>query len=304
MIASGTIITEANRADWLAQRSQSLGASEAAAALGVSPWQSPVDLWQRKLGIVGGVEENEAMRWGSILEPVIIQEYSRRVASPVMDRQLFLEHGMFEWMTCTLDGSVFNHPLGWRALEIKTASAMSEGWGEDGSHIIPDHYRVQVMHQLAIFGRASGADVAALLGGQELRIYHIERDEALIAQIIEGERKFWECVQTRTPPTWGKLDPRILAILNPECHGEVELGPETLDLVMEDTEILKRIKRDKERTDEIKIEILKAMGRAQIGTIRGKPLIKRYLRQNPERTQVVKAHPVHYFSVLKQKELT
>ncbi|MDH1381336.1 endonuclease, partial [Comamonas aquatica] len=57
----------------------------------------------------------------------------------------------------------------------------------------------QVMHQLAVTGHRS-ADVAVLIGGQELRIFRIERDEALIARLIALEQEFWEMVQSGTAP--------------------------------------------------------------------------------------------------------
>ena len=41
------------------------------------------------------------------------------------------------------------------------------------------------MHQLAVTGKQA-ADVAVLIGGQELQVFRIERDEALIEQLIAG----------------------------------------------------------------------------------------------------------------------
>ena len=42
--------------------------------------------------------------------------------------------------------------------------------------------------------------MAVLICGQELNIHRIERDEALIAQLIELERRFWQLVETDTAP--------------------------------------------------------------------------------------------------------
>lgn len=55
------------------------------------------------------------------------------------------------------------------------------------------------MHQLAVTGKQA-ADVAVVLGGQHLEIHRIERDEEMIARLIELERTFWRYVETHTPP--------------------------------------------------------------------------------------------------------
>ncbi|MDO3387969.1 hypothetical protein QWI17_19145, partial [Gilvimarinus sp. SDUM040013] len=64
---------------------------------------------------------------------------------------------------------------------------------------VPEYVELQVMHQLAVTGKQA-ADVAVLLGGQHLEIHRIERDEQMIARLIELERKFWNYVETDTPP--------------------------------------------------------------------------------------------------------
>lgn len=55
------------------------------------------------------------------------------------------------------------------------------------------------MHQLAVTGKQA-ADVAVVLGGQHLEIHRIERDEEMIARLIELERAFWTHVEHDTPP--------------------------------------------------------------------------------------------------------
>ncbi len=57
----------------------------------------------------------------------------------------------------------------------------------------------QVQHQLAVTG-LQAADVCVLICGQQLKIYRIERDEELIAKLIELERLFWRYVQSNIPP--------------------------------------------------------------------------------------------------------
>ena len=64
---------------------------------------------------------------------------------------------------------------------------------------VPEYVQLQVMHQLAVTGKQA-ADVAVLLGGQHLEIHRIERDESLIARLIDLEWLFWDYVVSDTPP--------------------------------------------------------------------------------------------------------
>lgn len=87
-------------------------------------------------------------------------------------------------------------------LECKTASLrMSTEWGPsqeeeivagnvESEHEIPMYYETQVQWYMAITG-AKTAYVAVLIGGQDFRIYKVDRDEDLIQTIIERCADFW-----------------------------------------------------------------------------------------------------------------
>jgi predicted phage-related endonuclease len=62
---------------------------------------------------------------------------------------------------------------------------------------------------------AAVCDVAVLIGGSDLRIYTLERDRELEAELIAQEHAFWSLVEERIPPPprstadavrrWGRL---------------------------------------------------------------------------------------------------
>lgn len=81
-------------------------------------------------------------------------------------------------------------------LECKTAGINGARLWKEGA---PEYVQLQVMHQLAVTGKQA-ADVAVLLGGQHLEIHRIERDDSLIARLIDLERLFWDYVVSDTPP--------------------------------------------------------------------------------------------------------
>lgn len=297
MLATGTLITPDLEPAWLAERQNSLGGSEAAVALGISPYAAPIDLWIEKTTGRRQIVQTEAMEWGKILEPVILAKYEERTDFRVVDHQLFARDASCPWMTATLDG-IARYPDHNRVVEVKTASVYADGWGPDGSDQIPDPYRVQVMHQMAIVGFRC-ADVVALIGGQELRIFHIERDEALIQTIREGEALFWQHVRDGTPPTYGTMDPRILALLNPECYGSVELSGELAYKLDRYEELGGRIKNDEATREDIKIEILRVLGNHRYGTVCGKNRVQRFLTESKEYT--VPPSRRHYIKLMKEK---
>ncbi len=188
---------------WLDIRKQGIGASDAAAAVGVSPYQSPLELWMIKTGRDGDMpkpdpdDESSPMYWGNILEPIVAQHYTKHTGNKVRKVNAVLQHPDADkhWMLANLDYAVINH-ADVQILECKTAGEWGSKLWRDG---VPDYVQCQVQHQLAVTGKAA-ADVCVLLCGQEIKIYRIERDEVLIEKLIALERQFWHYVETDTPP--------------------------------------------------------------------------------------------------------
>jgi putative phage-type endonuclease len=189
--------------EWLRYRSQSIGASDAAAALGLSRYKTPYDLYLEKTGEAepDDLTDNEAVELGLLAEPMIATLYERRTGRNVQPVRAILQHPEHDYLTCNLDGRVIGDE---RLVEKKTAGFTSRGfidaeWGEDGTDQIPTHHFVQAQAQLAVTGFAVN-DVAALLAGIGFRIYTIPRDDAFIQLMIEALAEFWSYVQRREPP--------------------------------------------------------------------------------------------------------
>jgi putative phage-type endonuclease len=185
MSDSGVMVAT-DRAAWLAERRTGIGGSDVAAILGLTARRTALTVWMDKLGRLPPQEVNEAMRFGTLLEPVVVSEFERRTGMEVrrgMPMQRSEEH---PFMIANLDGLVEDRMA---IVEAKTAGS-DYGWGEPGTSEIPVYYVTQVAHYMAVTG-ADVAFVPVLIGGQDFRIYEVERDESLIADIIEAERAFW-----------------------------------------------------------------------------------------------------------------
>lgn len=211
--------------DWDAQRRTGIGGSDAAAALGLSPWKTPYDLWCEKRGLAEPLPPTEPMVWGTLLEPIIAAEYERRTGCMIERLPDLLRHPTWGHMIGHIDGRVVGEP---RILEVKTARD-ARNWGEPGSDEIPPYYAVQCHHYLVVTG-AQWVDIAVLIGGQDFRIYSIERDDDIAGMLVDQEASFWRHhVETGHPPDpvnaadavrrWGRL-----SAPGAVTAGEVELA--------------------------------------------------------------------------------
>lgn len=187
-----------SREHWLAIRNQGIGSSDAAVAVGLSPYKSALTLWLEKTGrkAPGDLSAKEAVLWGMVLEPVLASVYAERTGRKVRRVNAVLQHPEIPYLLANLDREVIGLPEGTGILEIKTASFHSAPQWEEG---VPVAYQCQVLHQLAVTGH-QWADVAVLIGGQDFRIYRIERDDDKIADLLAREAVFWRCVTDDVQP--------------------------------------------------------------------------------------------------------
>lgn len=177
-----------SRDDWLAVRRTGIGGSDAAAAVGLNPYLSPLELWLDKTGRAEGLarpdpaDTTSPTYWGTLLEPIVAAAYTRQTGNRVRKVNAVLRHRSIPFMLANIDREVVGVP-GVQVLECKTAGEFGARLWRDG---VPEYVQLQVQHQLAVTGKQA-AHVAVLLCGQALEVHRIERDDALIGQLIELE---------------------------------------------------------------------------------------------------------------------
>lgn len=186
------------RDQWLEVRKQGIGSSDAAAAVGLCPYKSQLELWLEKTGRAGRNEEpgqSDPMYWGTLLEPFVAAAYTERTERKVRRINAVLQHPTYSYMLANIDREVVA-ATDVQLLECKTAGGFGSRLWRDG---VPEYVQLQVQHQLAVTGKQA-ADVAVLLCGQKLEVHRIERDEEVISRLIVLEARFWEHVTHDTPP--------------------------------------------------------------------------------------------------------
>ncbi len=215
------------REEWLARRRSYLCASEAAAALGMSPWSSPLDVALEKKGGLVAEKKSEILERGIILEPLVAELYAERTGHKLSDGA-FVVSAQFPFMAATPDRVEETEDC---LAQLKTAINWTRHkWVTilpDGREVdsIPPEYMIQGQHEMAVTGArknifgvlfadastfrslcwmvAQGIplpEIAAHVGQLEamedppcaFAIRPLERDDALIAQLVEQERIFWE----------------------------------------------------------------------------------------------------------------
>lgn len=262
-------MTNEERTAWLNERRKGIGGSDVAAIIGLSPWTTPLDIYEQKLGIALPSEETEAMYWGTALEPAIRQAYSDKTGYLVKKPETAFVHPKYSFMRANLDGIVLNDN---RIAEFKTAST-SKGWGEPGTDEIPDYYLTQVQHYMAVTDRPV-CDVAVLVAGRDFSIYTVEADKELQEQLIEIEAEFWQKVEKRTPPEPTNYEEfqKIRKQRFPET-GSIEADSEVIEIVKQYLDADAEEKAITERISGLKQKIAELLGDNNAFTLNGKKLV-------------------------------
>lgn len=258
------------REDWLAVRKQGIGSSDAAAAVGLNPYKSQLELWLEKTGRDESLpkldpqDEESPAYWGNILEPIVAWHYSKRSGHRVRRINAVLQHPdpKLAWMLANIDREVIG-ASDVQILECKTAGINGARLWKEG---VPEYVQLQVIHQLAVTGKQA-ADVAVLLGGQHLEIHRIERDEQMIVRLIDLERLFWDYVVSDTPPPADGTDSAEAALrcLYPEDNGrtlDFSQHTELATTYLELKAVRQSIAQHETREAQLKQALQQAMGEA------------------------------------------
>lgn len=177
-----------------------IGASSAAAAIGVSDYHSRLDAWLEATGRVAPFAGNEKTKWGQILEPVIRAHYVERNGATVHVPPTSLFHADFAFIRATPDGIVLDpmtHAWQYIGPQVKNVGLrMAPAWDD---RAIPADYLIQGVVEMGVTNLPR-IDFAVLIGGQEYREVTLWRDGELEAEVVDQLREFWQLVETTTQP--------------------------------------------------------------------------------------------------------
>ena len=258
-------------------RSEFIGGSDAAAVMGLSPWATPVELWQQKTGRASKPKVTQARQRmferGHKLEPFIRDMVIDKLRDQGLDVELVRinarytdpEHAFFR---CEVDFELLvrgSTVIGSQIVEFKgehiNADAKSvsgfarQKWGDVDTEDVPIEYAAQFMHGLMVTGRRYCL-VAALRSFDEVDIFWTVRDDETIAGMRQRLVRFWvDHVQTGRAPDPIDFDD-IKALFPTDDGGAVEATKD----IAEKVDQLRKTRADIKRLQEIEESLVFEIG--------------------------------------------
>lgn len=198
-------MTDQERADWLKARRSFIGASDAAAVAGLTPWATPLQVYLDKLGLLPEQPMTMPQKLGLKMESVIAELYEEATGNSLAIPASLMRHPGTPWIGANPDRVTLQGNLN---VQIKTCGFRTDEWGDVGSDEIPAHYNVQVQHEMYVLGPDwKVTHLAALfLQNREFCYYIIPRSDAMIENLVQIETDFWhDHVEAHVPPdpSWG-----------------------------------------------------------------------------------------------------
>lgn len=253
-------------------RSTYLGGSDVAAILGISPWRTPLDVYLDK--IQPRKEETDPGRLkvlnrGKRMEPYVIDLLAEETGLEIIRRgERYLDPDL-DFIAAEIDAEAATG----ENIEIKTVSPFkAREWGEEQSDEIPLHYAAQAMHGMMVTSREVCV-FGVLIGGDDFRVYRIERDDVTIDAIRQKEIEFWSRIQARQAPEPSTVSD-VFRLFGTKDSG---LAVEASESLQADVIALKSLKDDAKRLGaqiDLREERIKLhMADASILTMNGKPVL-------------------------------
>ena len=201
-----------NEAAWLAERRLGIGGSDEHHVWSEKPYGCARLLWYDKRAVPQDYPEDETavMQRGTRLEDLVAELYAERTGRTVERRGTIVsvEH---PWMRVNVDRVIFDVPGqdGPGVLEVKTHNywmfRQAKKRGMQTAHIL------QVNHALLVTGYAWASYAILHPDSWDLIHFDVERDDTLIAQMVDAGAAFWRQVEHGPMP-----DP--LPEIDRRCH--------------------------------------------------------------------------------------
>lgn len=215
-------------------RRRYIGGSDVAAVLGLSPWKTPLQLYEEKISETPpdplSPEREKFFARRKRQEPVVAEmlydEFGIEVTKlsldgnpnryadediPYLAAEIDFECLMtdriyecfaasYPWLAQIPNGSTLNG-------EIKTVHPFKAGEWQDneGYPDLPIHYAAQALHGMGV-KRRPATIVAALIGLDGLLAFPVQRDDDTIAGMRAKCQTFWSHVTSRVAPAPSNLD--------------------------------------------------------------------------------------------------
>lgn len=259
-----------------ADRSQFLGGSDAAAVMGLSPYATPVELWQEKTGRVRKDPEDpirqRILARGHKLEPFIRDMAIDKLRDMGLSVELLAVNQRYvdpehPFLSCEIDfeleltgiATIGGAEVVFDGEHVNCDAKSVTGfarkkWGLEDTEDVPIEYAAQFMHGLMVTGRRYCL-VAALRSFDDVDVYWTVRDDETIAAMRPKLVEFWtEHVLKDVPPDPMRFDD-IKALFPVDNGLAIEADDEIADKVAQLRTIRAQISEWEKAEEALKFEI-------------------------------------------------
>lgn len=179
--------------DWFEWRAKGIGSSDVATILGLSPYQTPLQLYRVKVGLDEQVVDNAATYRGRKFEPkarACFELSSFKEYEPKLFQSI-----QYPFMRVSLDGWCDAER---EILEIKCPGAETLALAKEGK--LPPHYYAQVQYQLFVADGTKAIYFAFDPDSEKGFEVEVLPDEDYLKAAIPQVVEFWMRVQRKEPP--------------------------------------------------------------------------------------------------------
>lgn len=247
---------------WAEERRLSVGASEVAAIMGLSPYDTALDVYLHKQGV--DKHFDPVLSYSGHASETVVEGWIREFSGLNIDPLPGFMARSTEWpfLHASFD-RVTEGPF--LTIQIKTAAQYAGHHWDEG---IPTSIRVQVQTEMAVAGTPR-ALVVVWIGGREYRTYWEARDDRFILEhLIPTVQQFWDGnVRAGVPPL-----PSTLAEVNAieTVVSELELSGEAFDILERITVLNSDIQTQSAERDALKVALGQYVGAADTLTFEGR----------------------------------
>lgn len=259
------IIRPESRDEWLKYRESGIGSSEVATIVGLNPWESPYQLWRRKIGIDAPKEENFAMKAGHYLEDAVARFWQDETGCEIIKRSAIdwlIVNTEKPYMRVSPDRTFWLNGLPKSAsnkgiLECKTTQMSIDA--DD----LPKHWFCQVQYQLGVAELRQGS-LAWLCSGREFGYKDLSLVPDFFGWLCEEVDRFWiDNIQ-------GKKEPEAITVqdvllkYNRHTNGKIiEITDEVYEAYLGLKQIKSEISALEDRKAELEEKIKLCFGDAE-----------------------------------------
>lgn len=261
---STTIIRPKDRNEWLDYRRAGIGSSEIATIVGLNPFETPYQLWRRKIGLDEPKSETFAMKAGHYLEDAVSQFWSDATGRQIIkasagdwivrnDDKPFVQ--VSPDRTYWLDDNRNNDNKG--ILECKTTQRVIDA--DD----LPKTWFCQVQYQLGGAEIQQGS-IAWLTAGREFGYQDLTLVPDFYAWLVEEAERFWvDNVMGGKEPDCANVQDVLIKFSRHTDSKVIEVGDEIMQAYTQLKDVRAEISKLEEQKEALEAKLKMGFGDAE-----------------------------------------